>query len=116
MGKTKYPDTNNQFAYKTDRDGFLARIKYKAETLWLDGYRAILDPDHEFSVFLVWNDTQGMPAGYKVNAAEGTCTCPFCTDQEQFPLDPDNPGLRIHCKHVKGLKGLISEEISYFKA
>lgn len=116
MGKTVYPDTNNQFAYKTDRIGFLRRIKDRADTLWQDGYRALVDPEAKPHVFLVWKETEGLAAGHKVNAAEGVCTCKFFTEQYQFPLDPDDPGKYIPCKHLKGLRKLVAEEIAYFQS
>ena len=114
MGTTKYPDTNNQFAYRTNREAFLKGIRDRAEELWTDGYRVALDPDHAFGVFLVWKE-DGLQAGNKVNAAEGTCTCRFMTDQEEHPLDPANPTMRVKCKHLKGLHGLIKDEIEYFR-
>ena len=113
--KTRYADTNNQFAYKTDRAAFLARIRSKAEDLWIDGYRATCDPDKEPHTFLVWQENTGLAAGHKVNVAEGTCTCRFMLDQETHPLDPADPALRIKCKHLKGIKDLVAEEVTYFK-
>jgi hypothetical protein len=113
--KTRYADTNNQFAYKTDRAAFLARIRSKAEDLWTDGYRAACDPDNEPHTFLVWIENSGLAAGHKVNVADGTCTCRFMLDQETHPLDPADPALRIKCKHLKGIKELVAEEVTYFK-
>ena len=111
--RTVYPDTNCQYAYKTDRACFLRRIQLKAEELWMDGYR--VRPMGELNTFLVYREVEGLEAGYKVNPVTGTCTCKFLTDQYQYPLDPADPGKIIPCKHLKGLKRLIDEEVGYFK-
>lgn len=114
MGKTKYPDTNNQFAYRTNRFAFLQGIRDRAEFLWNDGYRvATFDNLCEPHAFLVYREDAD--AGYKVNPVEGTCSCKFFTDQYQNPLEPDNPGFLLPCKHLEGFDSLIEEQLSFWK-
>lgn len=113
MGKTIYPDTNNQFAYRTNRDAFLSGITFRAEMLWIDGYRvSLFDNTCEPNTFLVYREDAD--AGYKVNPVEKTCSCRFFTDQYQNPLDPDNPSFLLPCKHLQRFHDLVTEQISHW--
>lgn len=114
MGKTKYPDTNNQFAYRTNRFAFLQGIQDRAETLWIDGYRvSLFESDPAPHTFLVYRE--GEDSGYKVNPVDGTCTCKFYTDQYENPLEPENPSFLLPCKHALGFRELIAEQLSHWQ-
>jgi len=112
MGKTKYPDTNNQFAFRTNREAFLRGIQDRAETFWMDGYRVSPFPGEPFA-FLIFRE--GDDGGHKVNPVTQTCSCKFCTDQNENPLDLQNPDFRVACKHLQGLPALLDDELAYWK-
>ena len=105
-----YPDTNNQFAYKTDPQGFLNRLRDRATDLFLDDYRVMPFLD-EPNTFLVYREEQGDRGGYKVNPVTETCTCRFFLDQEKNPLEP---GETLPCKHLLGLPDLLENELRYW--
>jgi hypothetical protein len=106
----RYPDTNNQFAYRTNRDAFLQGIADRAENLWRDGYR-VAPLQNGPTCFLVYREEEA--TGYCVDPVAQTCSCRFHTDQKEHPLTDD--GSLVPCKHLQGLAWLVSEEVAYWQ-
>lgn len=96
----------SQKAYRDNPDGFLARIKARAESLFQDGYTvSATDTLHAF-VVAYHAARDGQWVEYVVCPLQGTCSCPFQNRQLQGEYLGTDATL-VTCKHLLGLSLLV---------
>ncbi len=89
-------------SYMRDPEAFAARMKTRAEELWLDGYTVEPADTGELGVFAV-NTPDGNR--YLLNLLTEDCTCAY-QQKHEIPQVP--------CKHLQGATQLIEEQIAFY--
>ena len=98
----------SQKSYRDNPNGFLARIKARAESLFQDGYTASpADTLHSF-VVAYHAARDGQLVEYVVCPLQGICSCPFHARQLQGEyLGESGDTTVLTCKHLMGLASLV---------
>ena len=101
--------SSTQKAYREDPDGFVERLRARADSLFADGYT--VRPASEPHRFLVahTNPKDGVVTEYAVDAEEERCPCPFYARQANGERLAAEGGPLLPCKHLVGLPALVRE-------